>query len=370
METTIETIDATDFEFNPPPAASAENESPFAELAAIAESSRPELPDHHEPRFGVSLLFPLHIAKRNCYTKFGNYKNMNYLPPLALIPFYTIQIEIPAEQRASTVEGESASEILESLSGAFDINAYNASLKGNVLRQQTRSAKQCADIFLSDYQSNSGIIFGCEVFEELQNLDYNGQANRIYSTVLPVNDASVFPDRLRTVLGYQVKGPFTDDIKKYLESAASTRAIEDSGLTRDFKIKAHAVREQLLITAKETLERCKSTIATKNSEIQKGSVAGYDQPNYRQKDAPHPPDLLMMAHAKIAPLQEEEMERARLFAEGASNRSGTGEKLFTLEEAKAHLVGDEAFMQAITANVLKSVGLPPVAPVPPATPAS
>lgn len=298
----------------------------FDQMADIAEQTKPEVPDQNEPRYGVSMLFDIDISKRNCYNKFGEYgSQLTALPRLVLIPFYTIGLDIPAEQPGGVIHGESYGDLIEQFSGAFDFEAYSATLATNVMRRQNRSAKVCSDIFLRDHNNDDG-VFGVDVFPSLQNLDYKDGANRIFSTVLPVFNGGIFPERRRLVLGYPVDGPFLDAIASWLKGG-SLRAIDASKLPDDFKERAEKVRFQLVALVSETISRSKSRIARKNDLIKKGDAPGYDQPNYRQPDAPKPPDLLMLANTNTPPLQEEEMARAEMYAQGARDKQGTSPDL-------------------------------------------
>lgn len=374
----------------PPPASEFLNAPPegvFDQMARVAEETKPELPDENEPRYGVSLVFDINVANRNVYNAFGNFEDMNFLPRLALIPFYTRTFKIPAELRGGTIEGDDVDELINQFKGAWSEDAYTHAMATNVISHENRSSKKSAEIFRRDYGTPGKAVFGADILDPLQNLDYKEGANLIYGAVLPHWNQKIFPERSRTVLGYNVEGPFLDTIIRWLKDATGAQAhIKMARFDSDYSDRAEKVRTQLLALAMESSGGCHAAIGRKNDLIQKGQANGYDEPNYRQPDAPKPPDLIMLAMVNVPPIQEKDIAIAKKFAEGAASNAApqTAEGVQDIVNAAVAAALATALPQAIAQTreaVLAEVGIasrqqvPPVPPLeqeqaPPAPPAA
>lgn len=327
----------------------------FSEMSRVAEATKPEISDANEPRFGVSLLFDIGLGNENPFNKFGDYKNLSELPRVTLIPFFSISVPIPPQAMSSVVYGDDYESIVGQFVGAFDENAYNQALTGNVMRNSYKTASVCADLFMSKYAGAGSAVFGCDILMDLQNLDYK-EANRIFSTVLPVFDRAIFPETVRLVLGYEVKGPFLDEIKSWLERPdGSMQHILESDLSEDFKVKARNIRQRLSGLTNTTISRAKSAIAKKNDLIQRGEVGDYDQPNFDLVGAPKPPDLIMLAHTKTAPIQERDQQMAADHAEAARLNA-------MIPTGQNQGVDVAALVAEVRRQVLEEVGLSASAP--------
>lgn len=353
----------------------------FNDLVMIAEQNKPAIADDHESRFAVSMLFAIPIARRNAYNTFGNFKlknapDMNFIDRLYLIPLNTMAVNYPPETYGGDIiEGKDAESLLDQLSGDFLVpNDPRAEIGtgGAVFSRKTRTAKECASIFMQDFGGNNNPIFGASVLDSLQNQKYSN-ALKIYRAVLPYKDSDIFKlGDIRTVQGFdKCRPPYLVDILDFLQSPESRKYTNKLLSGTHIKI-GDKLRQELLTLCIEAKNQAQSRINEKDDQILKGKAKNYDTPDYRHDDAPLPPDLVMLANLNMAPIQERQAEaankNAKMIAESAASAASGGVVTKTengkvklteeqLNAAKEHLLGDESFIEQISKQVLSNVGL-------------
>lgn len=329
-----------------------EFENQFAQMEIVANQSIPEVPTDNQNRFGLSVLFDVNVSKRNNYNAYGKFGNMVFLPRLALIPFFTQSYPIGAERPGGIIKADDLDSAINSMTGDFDAEAYEAAQGGGGFNVIRRSARQSLELF---QQQMNGT--GSGEIKPLQDLRYE-IANGIYQAVVPYKlFGEIFAEsRPRIVLGWECKDvPFVDELKTFLQFE-SARFTEKSDLDFLQKEKAQEVREILIDYCEEALLFCKVEIERKNAEIENGDARGYDVPNRRTVDAEKPRDLVMMAHARITPRQERQLEAAQHLAESAARNATNNfaqNQNYNNAPAGAPAQLDAATLQQITKNAMQ-----------------
>lgn len=352
----------------------------YQQIAEMARVNAPIIRDDHEMRYGVSAMFDISIAKRTGYNAFGRFGNLDFLPRLGLIPLYDSIFDIPAERLGGDVEGNELDETLSSMAGAFDAQQAMQG-GGKVFNKQFRSAKQCQEMFENDFGE-----MGAGGIRSFQRLDYV-TANRIYMSILPFNDKNIFNPvafKPRTVRGYTLKdAPFTDEVLEWLHSE-SAKYTEFIDLPYQLREIADDARAELIGLCEEALSYARARHQAKSGEIERGETDDYDKPNRRVPDAPKPPDLVCMAHARLIPVQEQDINAAgqvagevvRKQAEADDARDKANRQPEPVDYArlareampmlKEEVRKDPAFREEIKQEMMLELGIePPKKPAPP-----
>lgn len=337
----------------------------------VFEENAPEVNTDSLTRYGMSVLMPVDLRGNIASNAFGDFNpkttseygkrfnavNIPFFPPMTLMPFFGVTVDIPVEIPAKIVKAGS----VESMPDEFDVESAR-SLGGR--RKMTKSARRCLEDVMLDYEDTGFVSFDDLMGEDIK------EVRKLIEIVYAQYPRFAIPVTERRKLEFPVKGPFLDEIRNYFKTTVETR-IKDA--TRHYDLKAptveklHYVKEVVILGtetawkfANSTLDSSEAMMSAKEKE-----KAGYDQPERRFKNSPVPLDIYLLAHTNRNPLELKQVEAAQAMSQGMAqplvnlmekvieNSNGNGVNMAKIEEMFAKQEEEFAAKQAEMAEKLK-----------------